>query len=305
MKYRNLRRQLRARLTANRVLAVPGVYDALSARQVERAGFEAVHAGSYSFASSLALPDVGMLTMTEICEKVSGIASAVSIPVIADAENGFFNPAAIGRAVRCFEQAGASAIHIEDHLSGKHTSEPRRVVPLDEAVQKIRAALAAREDPDFMIIARTDIAWVTHSVADAVARMKAFIAAGADAVMPTGLTLEQLREVRQHVSAHVVIVNSNGDSLESEQAAGASIVIYHSFCVNAANFGIQQALQRFSATHRIGSLGGAMSSLEEIEDLVGYDEYNRHLQRYAPPSRSPEARDSADLTPPETQADER
>lgn len=287
MKFSALRRQLRERLARKQILAVPGAYDALSAQQVERAGFEAVHAGSYSFASSLGLPDVGMLTLTEIAAKTGEIANAVSIPVIADAENGFFSAAAIGRAVRAFEQAGASAIHIEDHVSGKHTVERRRVAPLDEAVQKIRAAVAAREDADFMIIARTDVAWVTHDAADAVARMHAFIAAGADAVMPTGLSLQQMREVREQSPAHLVIVNADGDSLESEQASGADIVIYHSLCINAANLGVQQALQRFASTHRIAALENSMSSLEDMETLLGYDEYSRRIQRYASDGSAP------------------
>ncbi|WP_158906923.1 oxaloacetate decarboxylase [Burkholderia sp. L27(2015)] len=281
MKYMNLRAQLRKRLAENRTLVAPGVYDALSAMQVELAGFETVHAGSYSFASSLGLPDVGILNMTELCNKVREISEAVSIPVIADAENGFHGPAAIARVVRAFEQAGACGIHIEDHLSGKHTSEPKRVVPLEQAVQKIRAAVAGREDPNFLVIARTDIASVTNRVADVAERMLAFAQAGADAVMPIGLTLEQLGEIRQRIPAPVVIVNTNGDSLESERAAGADIVIYHSFCVDAATFGIKRALQRFTETKNIRSLEGSVSSHLEMEVLLNYAEYDRRRQCHA------------------------
>jgi len=281
MKYITLRAKLRKRLAGNETLIAPGVYDALSARQVELAGYPAVHAGSYSFASSLGLPDVGILNMTEMCDKVREVADAVSIPVIADAENGFHGPSALARVVRAFEHAGACGIHIEDHLSGKHTSESKRVIPLEQAVQKIRAAVAGRDDPNFLVIARTDVAWATNRVADAVERMVAFAEAGADAVMPIGLTLEQLHEIRQRIAVPVVIVNTHGNSLESERAAGANLVIYHSFCIDAATFGIQHALQRFAATKNIRSLEGSISSHEEMEALLKYAEYDERRRSHA------------------------
>jgi len=283
MKYTKLRAQLRARLQdADRTLVAPGVYDSMSARQVALAGFEAVHAGSYSFASSLALPDVGILDLAEISERVRAISSAVSIPVIADAENGFTGPAGIGRVIQRFEEAGACAIHIEDLLSGKHTSAPKRVVPLEDATQIIRAAVAARDDPNFMIIARTDVAWATNNVQDAVDRACAFVKAGADAVMPIGLTLEQLRDVRHTIPSAVVIVNTHGNSIEAEHAAGANLVFYHSFCVNAAARGIQQALRSFAKTGCIGAVQESVASQEEMEDLLGYAEYERLRKHYTP-----------------------
>jgi methylisocitrate lyase len=285
MKFTKLRERLRNRLNeANRILVAPGAYDPLSARQIELAGFEAVHVGSYSLASSLGLPDVGILNLTEISDRVQEICATVSVPVIADAETGFNGPEGMERVVRRFEQAGACAIHIEDQVSGKHTSAPKRVMPLDLATHTIRAAVAARDDPNFMIIARTDVAWVTHNVQDAIERVHAFVQAGADAVMPIGLTLEQLRDVRHIIPSTVVIVNTHDNSVEEEQAAGANLVFYHSFCVDAAAYGVQQALQRFTETGHIRSVQGTVASAEEMEDLLQYAKHDDLLKRYASPS---------------------
>jgi methylisocitrate lyase len=273
MTYCKQRIRLRERIGDGRVLAVPGVFDPLSARQAEMVGMEAVHAGSYSFASSLALPDIGILTMTEICQRVRDIASSVSVPIIADAENGFVSATGISRVIRSYEQAGASAIHIEDHLSGKHTSEARRVVPLEEAVGKIRAAVESREDSAFMIIARTDVAWATGRIEDCLDRIRAFVAAGADAVMPVGLTLEQVATLRPLVSVPMVIVNSFDDTREAVQAAGADVVIYHSLCVDAAMYGVQKALQHLAQAHEIASLQDSFLPRDDMLRLLGYHEY--------------------------------
>lgn len=280
MKPSLLRARLRALLSNGRTVVAPGAYDPLTAIQVERAGFDVVYVGSYALASSLGLPDVGILDMSEMASRLSEICNAVSVPIIADAENGFFNAAGIGRVVRAFEKSGISGIHIEDHESGKHTNLPKRIIPLDQMVEKIRAALDAREDPDFLIIARTDVAWATGKIADAVERMIAFSDAGADAVMPTGITVEQLSDIRRLIPAKIVIVNSAPATVADEQAAGADLVIYHSLCLYAATRAVTKTLETFRKTLDLNSVDPSMARREDVDALLGYDCFNERAKHY-------------------------
>lgn len=150
---------LRQRLSMPEILVTPGAYDALTARLIEAAGFEAVYlSGAGVSYSSLGQPDVGLITQTEMVERVTSVASAISLPLIADGDTGYGNAINLMRTVQLFEQAGAAAIQIEDqqfpkrcgHLSGKE------LIPADEMVGKIQAALSARQSDEFLIIARTD-----------------------------------------------------------------------------------------------------------------------------------------------------
>ena len=139
--------------------------------------------GSYAIsACRFGLGDIGLVTMTEMVQTAKTIVDATRlVPVICDAENGFNNAANIWRTVEEFEKAGVSGIHIEDHELGKHTNIPRVILPLDQMVQKVRAAVDAREDPNFIIIGRTDVARVSGDLDEIVRRANAFTDAGADA----------------------------------------------------------------------------------------------------------------------------
>ena len=280
MKYPALRMALRHRLSTGPTLVAPGAYDAFSARAVERAGFDAVHAGSYSVAGALGLPDVGLLDLTELAEKIAEICTAVSIPVIADAENGFYSAAAMQRVVSAYERSGASAIHIEDHVSGKHTSLEKRVLPLGQAVERIRAAVDARDDHGFIIIARTDVTWATGSVQGSLERATAFLDAGADAVMPVGLSLGQLHEIRSGIKGPVVIVNNGADTFGAEAAAGANVIIYHSLCLDAAARAVPEALTRLKATQDIRAIRPFLAEHVEVDSYLGYEQYNNRLKQY-------------------------
>ncbi len=163
-------------------LVVPGAYDGVSARLVARAGFEAVYMTGYGTAASrLGLPDLGFAGLAEMLENVRQIAGAVRLPLIADADTGYGGPLAVERTVRAYEAAGVAALHLEDqvwpkrcgHLAGKE------VVPAEEMVAKLRAAVEARRDPDLLLIARTDAIAVT-GFDDALARAAVYAKAGAD-----------------------------------------------------------------------------------------------------------------------------
>lgn len=187
------RRRLHELVERKQGLVVPGAYDCVSARLVERAGFQAVYMTGYgTSASRLGLPDLGFAGLAEMADHARNMASAVSIPLIADADTGYGNALNVHRTVRMYETAGVAALHLEDqvlpkrcgHLAGK------QVVPLEEFAQKIRAAVEARTDPDLLIIARTDAIAVT-GFDDALRRSEAAVQAGADILFVEAPTSEQ------------------------------------------------------------------------------------------------------------------
>ncbi|HYC44174.1 MAG TPA: isocitrate lyase/PEP mutase family protein [Burkholderiales bacterium] len=179
-------RQLRTLLRERAYLTTPGITTALHAMIVEQAGFEYVYAGGYD--ASLTLlgePDVGLMTETEMVANLRNVAKATSLPVVADADTGYGNAVNVIRTVQDYEAAGVAAMHIEDQVAPKRCGHVagKMVVPLEEAVGKIRAALDARRDPDFVIIARTDaVAAAGGGFDEAVRRGKAYARAGADMV---------------------------------------------------------------------------------------------------------------------------
>jgi methylisocitrate lyase len=166
------------------ILVAPGAHDALTARIIEKVGFKAVYMTGYGQAASvLGKPDVGLLTMTEMVDRARKIASAVDIPVIADADTGFGNAVNVMRTVEEYEAAGVAAIQLEDQVMPKKCGHMmgRQVISINEMVGKIEAAIKARSDEDFQIIARTD-ARTAHGFEEALKRAKAYAEAGADII---------------------------------------------------------------------------------------------------------------------------
>jgi len=186
------RQQLHELVGSRRGLVVPGAYDCVSARLVERAGFPAVYMTGYgTSASRLGFPDLGFAGLGEMADHARNMAAAVSIPLIADADTGYGNALNVRRTVQLYEGAGVAALHLEDqvlpkrcgHLTGK------QVIPLEEFTQKIRAAVEARTDPDFLIIARTD-AIAVSGFDDALRRAEAAAKVGADILFVEAPTTE-------------------------------------------------------------------------------------------------------------------
>ena len=189
-------------LIAQRAIMLPGVPNAAMARQVERAGFDAVYVSGAGMASATAgVPDIGLLTMTEVVKLAGYVSKAVPIPAIVDADTGFGGSENVARTIRELEAAGLSGCHIEDqqfpkrcgHLSGKST------IDVEEMTEKIKAAVAARFDPDFMIIARTD-ARAVEDFDRTVDRAKRYMEAGADAIFPEALqSAEEFRDFASEI----------------------------------------------------------------------------------------------------------
>ena len=178
----SVRRTLRGLVAAKNALVVPGAYDGVSARLVERAGFPAVYMTGYgTSASRLGLPDLGYAGLAEMADHARNLAAAVSIPLVADADTGYGNALGVRRTVQTYEAAGVAALHIEDQVAPKRCGHlsGHQVVPVAEFAGKIRAAVEARRDPDLLIIARTD-AISASGLDEALRRGEAAARAGAD-----------------------------------------------------------------------------------------------------------------------------
>jgi 2-methylisocitrate lyase-like PEP mutase family enzyme len=189
-------------LAKGEMIVAPGVYDGLMTRLVARAGFRAAYMTGAGTAASTGLPDYGLLTMTEMVANAARCANAAEVAVIADADTGFGNELNVTRAVREYERAGVAAIHIEDQGFPKKCGhlDDKVIVPLEEYLAKIRAAAAARTDPDFKLIARTD-SRAPIGFEEAIRRANAALAVGADiAFVEAPQTLEELRAVPKLVS---------------------------------------------------------------------------------------------------------
>lgn len=276
------RKTLRALVESGRTVAAPGATDALSAKLVERHGFEAVYIGSYATAASrYALPDTGLLTLDDLVAQARTIAGAVSIPVIADAEGGFNDPANMWRTVQAFESAGVSAIHIEDHEGpGKHTHLPQRLRPVEEAAARIRAAVEARSSADFLIAARTDALWIGGELGEAARRLKAYADAGADLVFPTLASPAQLADLKRRVGKPLMIVDLPKGTLAQEEQAGASIVLYYGFAALVQFDALGRALEAFRRTRDANAVAGYREHVVELEALLGYEGYVERAKRY-------------------------
>lgn len=175
---------LRARLASGRTLWAPGIYDGLSAKLAEQAGAEAAVLSGFALSAALlGEPDAELYTMTEVRDTLTNISAAVGLPLLVDGDGGYGNAVNVIRTIRAFEAAGAVSVTIEDQVSPKrcpHVSDDTDLIALDEAVGKIRAALAARRDPELVIIARTD----ARDPEEAIRRARAYAGAGADVIKP-------------------------------------------------------------------------------------------------------------------------
>ena len=183
------------------MVVAPGAYDCITARLIEQAGFEAVYMTGAGTAATLGYPDFGLVTMSEMVANAGRIAVAVAVPVIADADTGYGNELNVVRTVRAYEAAGVAGIHIEDQGFPKKCGhlDDKEIVPREDWLAKIRAAAAARRDPDFLVIARTD-ARAVAGFDEAVGRANAALAAGADmAFVEAPQTMEELAAVPRRV----------------------------------------------------------------------------------------------------------
>lgn len=279
--FQERRLQLKSALAAPGTLLLPGCFDGVSAKLVELAGFSAAYIGSYATsASRRGSPDVGLISMTEMVDHARSIVDAIKIPVIADAENGFNNAANIWQTVQAFEHAGVSAIHIEDHEFGKHTTVRPELLPADKMVEKIRAAIDAREDPNFMIIARSDAAWAWNDPDEAIRRLSLYAEAGADLVFPAGIHVQDLAPRSQALKLPIVMTNKPGATLATESAAGAKAVIYYGTTLFAAYQAVRATLIELKETGDANAIQNPAEDQAEFEEFIGYPAFVERARRY-------------------------
>jgi 2-methylisocitrate lyase-like PEP mutase family enzyme len=275
-----------------RALLVPGVYCALTARQAELAGFEAIYATGAGIANSLlAAPDLGLTTFKEVLDQVQYITEAVQVPVIVDADTGFGNALNVQRVIRALERAGAAAAQLEDQEFPKRCGhfDGKRVVPTDEMLGKIRAAVDARVDPNFLIVGRTD-ARAELGLREAIERGQRFAEAGADIIMVEApLTLEEYAEVARQIPVPCLAnLVEGGKGVAPSQGQlremGYGIALHANIALRAAMRATQEILA-YLREH--GSPAGAedrFATWQERQALVRLDEYQALEQRYAAPA---------------------
>ena len=272
---------------AAKPIAVPGVFNPLVARIAESMGFHAAYLSGAALSASNGVPDVGLLSLTEFVEAGRALAVATTLPILCDADTGFGAALNVERTVRQFEAAGVAGIHLEDqqlpkrcgHLSGKV------LVSAQEMAAKIRAAVAARRDPDFVILARTDARGVT-GFDDAVARAKLYLEAGADGIFPEAL--ESADEFAAFAQAVPTVLLANmtefGRSppldFDVLAAMGYRLVLYPVTALRAALRAVQETfadiLKKGHQRDRIDH----MLTRAELYDLLGYADYEARDRAY-------------------------
>jgi 2-methylisocitrate lyase-like PEP mutase family enzyme len=278
----NLRKPWRELVGSGRLLRVPAIYDGLSARIAQQAGFAAVaFSGNAVSASLLGMPDVGMLGMSENLEHAGRIARQLNVPVICDADTGYGGVLNVVRTVQEFEAAGIAAIHIEDQVTPKRCGLLPQGIPVvsqEEHAQKIRAAVKARRSPDFWIIARTD-AKSMHGLEEAARRGRAYVEAGADAALVMGAnTPEELRYVASVVRAPLVTVIQESpptSELTDEllQEVGCVLALHAGITRYAVVQALQEVLAALHRDHHTQSVRHRMASFEQYNQALGLPEW--------------------------------
>lgn len=283
--------RLRSLLTQD-TIALPGVFNALTALLVEQVGFKAVYVSGAGLSNSAGYPDEGLLSLTEFVQQARYVAGAVSIPVICDADTGFGEAVNVVRTVKEFEAAGVAGIHIEDQELPKRCGhlEGKRVIEVDAMAEKIRAATRARGDPDFLIIARTDARTVT-GLDDAVHRGRIYVEAGADGIFPEALeSAGEFSRFAQEVSAsfggrHAIFMANMTEfgktpllSVEEFARLGYHIVIFPQTALRVALKAMKEALLDLKQSGGQSGLMDRMMTREELYELLGYEAY-REIDR--------------------------
>src|SRR2546428_4951228 len=289
--------RLRRLLAQNGLLIAPGAYDCISARTIEQAGFSAVYMTGAGTAATLGYPDYGLLTMSEMADNAGRLAAAVKVPVIADADTGYGNELNVTRTVREYEKRGVAGLHIEDQGFPKKCGhlDDKTVIALAEYLAKIRAAAAARTDPDFLLIARTDSRAVT-GFEEAVTRMNAALAAGADmAFLEAPQTIAEIEAVPQLVKGPWLLnVVSAGKTpivdLDHAARLGFKLAILPGLLFQSAVSAFDAVLAEVKTARRHPDL---KVSIREKFRRMGSEEWDALREKFKSPVEKPERGKSA------------
>ncbi len=278
----------RARLQTGRALLMPGAANALAARVIADQGFEAIYLSGAGLSNTyLGMPDLGFISLPEIALHTATIRDATELPIVVDADTGFGNALNVRHTVRTLERAGASAIQLEDQVSPKRCGHfaGKEVVSLEEARSRIKAAVDARQDSNFLIVARTD-ARATLGFSAAMERAAAFVEDGADITfVEAPESLEELRAIPVGLPGtpqlvNVVIGGKTPVLGFAELAAmGFGLVLYANAALQGAIYGMQAALSRLREDGRLDE-SGPVASFKERQRLVSKPEFDALERRY-------------------------
>ncbi|MGL3150280.1 methylisocitrate lyase [Microbacterium sp. A82] len=275
------RRLFRERLASGELLRFPGAFNPLSARLIEQKGFEGVYISGAVLSADLGLPDIGLTTLTEVAGRGKQIARMTDLPAIIDADTGFGEPMNVARTIQELEDAGLAGAHIEDQINPKRCGhlDGKAVVDSDTAVKRIRAAVDARRDENFLIMARTDIAAVDGLEA-AKDRAKALVDAGADAIFPEAMrSLEEFAAIRAAVDVPILanmteFGKSDLFSVDELRDVGVNIVIWPVSMLRIAMGATGRALDTLLDEGHLTSKLGEMQHRADLYDLIDYESYN-------------------------------
>ena len=287
--------RLRALIEAPEILVLPGVFDGFSTRLVRQAGYAAAFiTGSGVSESRLGQPDVGLMGLDENVAAARAIASCTDLLLLADADTGYGNALNVYHTVRAFERAGVAGLMLEDQVWPKRCGhmKGKEVIPAEEMVQKIRAAAAAREDPQFVIKSRTDVL-ATHGLDEAVRRLNLYAEAGADLLFADAATsVEQIRTLARNVARPLAVNMGFGIRQRSTtpllsarqlQDLGVAVVIYPRLLTACALRGMQRGLAHLRESIDTGTVvdrPDALVSFEELHDIMGMDEVDALERRF-------------------------
>lgn len=279
------RAKFKARLTSGELLRFPGAFNPLSARLIEQKGFDGVYVSGAVLSADLGLPDIGLTTLTEVAGRGQQIARVTDLPTLLDADTGFGEPMNVARTIQTLEDAGIGGAHIEDQVNPKRCGhlDGKTVVDTATAAQRIRAAVDARRDPNFVIVARTDIRGVDGLDA-AIDRAKALVDAGADAIFPDALLgLDEFAAMRAAVDVPLIANMTEFGKSELFTTAqlrnvGVNLVIWPVSLLRIAMGAAGRALDTLNDEGALTSHLGEMQHRADLYDLVDYAGYTQFDQ---------------------------
>ncbi|MFF3553966.1 methylisocitrate lyase [Streptomyces tsukubensis] len=274
------RSALRKRLTEDRLLMMPGALNPLSARLIQDTGFEAAYLSGAVLAADLGLPDIGLTTATEVAARAQQTTRATDLPVLVDADTGFGEPVNAARTVQLMEDAGLAGLHLEDQVNPKRCGhlDGKSVVPREDMIRRIRAAVDARRDPGFLLMARTD-ARTVEGLDAAIDRARAYVDAGADAIFPEALTDEaEFAAFRAAIDVPLLANMTEfgkGRLLDTRTLndLGYDIALYPVTLLRLAMGAVEDGLRTLSAEGTQESLLPRMQTRSRLYRLLGYEEY--------------------------------
>lgn len=275
------RAAFRAGLASGKLLRFPGAFNPLSAMLIARHGFEGVYVSGAVISADLGLPDIGLTTLSEVAGRAQQIARVTALPTLVDADTGFGEPMNAARTVQVLEDAGVAGLHIEDQVNPKRCGhlDGKDVADRETAIKRIKAAVAARRDPAFVIAARTDAAAV-YGIGDAIERAKAYAGAGADLIFPEAIADERDFERLRAAIGVPILANMTefGKSplldAKTLEDLGVNVVIYPVTLLRLAMHAAETGLATIAGTGTQEGLLDQMQHRRDLYDLLGYESYN-------------------------------